>query len=50
MCDDKITVLHSLIFMFLESKQEDKTFWTVVNRHSLNSAFSSFFVNAVLIC
>jgi len=41
MYDDKITVLHSLIFMFLESKQPDKTFWT---------EFSLFFINAVLIC
>lgn len=48
--DDKITVLHSSIFMFLERKQADKTFWTEVNRHSLNSVCSSFFINAVLIC
>jgi hypothetical protein len=41
MYGDKITVLHSLIFMFLESKQADKTFWT---------EFSLFFSNAVLIC
>jgi len=31
-------VQHNLVFRFTESKQKDKTFWTVCNTHYLSQS------------
>ena len=46
----KIIVLYILIFKFLDSRLEDKRFFTDDSKHSLTSVYLNFFLNRILIC